>query len=257
MTPGKEGAMTEAEWLACVNPEPMLIWLRSKGSERKLRLFACACCRRIWEQLTDERSRNAVDIAEQRADRMTSAKKLTAAELAARSVWKNDGTIPYDEQRRCSSTAAANAADKNAYAAGHSMLETARISEGMERAKKLNLQSPRFNWATFDESMEAAKGYWTEAYAEIDSAYCGFLRDIFGNPFRRVALDPAWLHWNGGTVRQMAETIYDDRAFDQLPILADALEEAGCTDRAVLDHCRGAGDHVRGCWMLDLLLGKE
>jgi hypothetical protein len=83
------------------------------------------------------------------------------------------------------------------------------------------------------------------------------LRDIFGNPFRPVALDPAWLAWNGGTVRKMAEAIYDDRAFDRLPILADALEEAGCTDRDILDHCRWGGDHVRGCWAIDLLLGKE
>ena len=86
------------------------------------------------------------------------------------------------------------------------------------------------------------------------AAHCQLIRDIFGNPFRRVALDPAWLQWNGGTVRKMAEAIYDDRAFDRLPILADALEEAGCTDRAVLDHCRWAGAHVRGCWVLDRIL---
>jgi hypothetical protein len=72
-----------------------------------------------------------------------------------------------------------------------------------------------------------------------------------------VALDPAWLAWNAGTVRKMAQAIYDDRAFDQLPILADALEEAGCANRDILDHCRSGGDHVRGCWVIDLLLGKE
>jgi hypothetical protein len=105
-----------------------------------------------------------------------------------------------------------------------------------------------------------------DAQTEVNAKdWCGnllkrslsLLHCIFGNPFRPVSLDPAWLHCNGGTVRKMAEAIYDDRAFDRLPILADALEEAGCTDRAVLDHCRGSGAHVRGCWVLDLLLGKE
>jgi hypothetical protein len=97
----------------------------------------------------------------------------------------------------------------DAYAAAYSMLETARNAEGMSRAEKLNLRRPRFNWATFDESVEGAKGYSLKVCTEIDLAYCALLRDIFGNPFRRVALDPAWLHWNGGTVRKMAEAIYD------------------------------------------------
>jgi hypothetical protein len=68
-----------------------------------------------------------------------------------------------------------------------------------------------------------------------------------------VPLDPAW---RTPAVLQLAQALYDDRAFDQLPILADALEEAGCTSRDVLDHCRGPGPHVRGCWVVDLVLGK-
>jgi hypothetical protein len=81
-----------------------------------------------------------------------------------------------------------------------------------------------------------------------------FLRDIFGNPFRPVTLDPAWATT---TVKHLAQAIYTDPAFDRLPILADALEEAGCTDADILNHCRGPGPHVRGCWVVDLLLGKE
>ncbi len=86
---------------------------------------------------------------------------------------------------------------------------------------------------------------------------CDLLRCIIGNPFRRVSLNHAWLQWNDGTVRKMAQAIYDDRAFDRLPILADALEEAGCNEPAILEHCRQPGEHVRGCWVVDLLLGKE
>jgi hypothetical protein len=84
------------------------------------------------------------------------------------------------------------------------------------------------------------------------------LRCIFGSPFRPApALDPAWLAWNDGTVAKLAAAIYDARRFADLPILADALEEAGCADAAILAHCRGGGEHVRGCWAVDLLTGRQ
>jgi hypothetical protein len=79
------------------------------------------------------------------------------------------------------------------------------------------------------------------------------LTDIFGNPFRPVAVDPAWLT---STVVALARGIYEERAFDRMPILADALQDAGCDNEDVLDHCRGPGPHVRGCWVVDMLLGK-
>jgi hypothetical protein len=87
--------------------------------------------------------------------------------------------------------------------------------------------------------------------------FAALVRDGFGNPFRpSPPLPPAVLAWNDGTVRCMAEGIYDERAFDRLPILADALEEAGCDNPDILTHCRQPGSHVRGCWVVDLLLGK-
>nr|AIA11533.1 Unknown Function [uncultured bacterium] len=84
-----------------------------------------------------------------------------------------------------------------------------------------------------------------------------FLRCIYGNPFRPVKADPLWLTWNDSTIPQLARTIYEERDFDLLPILADALEDAGCTDAEMLAHCRGPRPHVRGCWVVDLLLGKR
>jgi hypothetical protein len=84
-----------------------------------------------------------------------------------------------------------------------------------------------------------------------------FLRDLFGNPFRPVPVDPAWLAWERGTIPKLAEEIYEERAFDRLPVLADALEDSGCTNPDILSHLRGPGPHVRGCWVLDLLLGKS
>jgi hypothetical protein len=90
-------------------------------------------------------------------------------------------------------------------------------------------------------------------HAEL-TAVCDLIRDIFGNPFRPVTADPSWLT---STVAALARGIYADRAFDRLPILADALQDAGCDHADILDHCRGHGPHVRGCWVVDLLLGKE
>jgi hypothetical protein len=83
------------------------------------------------------------------------------------------------------------------------------------------------------------------------------LREVFGNPFAPVVLDLAWLAWQNGTIPRLARGTYDERAFDRLPILADALEEAGCDDADILGHLRGPGPHARGCWPLDLLLGKS
>jgi hypothetical protein len=84
------------------------------------------------------------------------------------------------------------------------------------------------------------------------------LRDIFGNPFRpRPVIDPTWLRWNDGTVPRLAQAIYEARRFDDLPILHDALLDAGCDDQDILDHLRSPGPHVRGCWVIDLILGKE
>ncbi|HZT78757.1 MAG TPA: hypothetical protein VFA26_00925 [Gemmataceae bacterium] len=83
------------------------------------------------------------------------------------------------------------------------------------------------------------------------------VRDVFGNPFRSVKAEASWLRWNDGTVSKLARAIYEDRRFDEMALLADGLEESGCTEPNVLVHCRTAGPHVRGCWVLDLLLGRE
>jgi len=85
-----------------------------------------------------------------------------------------------------------------------------------------------------------------------------WLRDIFGNPFQPLpTIDSSWLSWNDRSIRKLAQAIYDDRTFDRLPILADALEESGCHNEDILAHCRAPGPHVRGCWIVDLVLGKE
>src|SRR5262249_48120529 len=85
----------------------------------------------------------------------------------------------------------------------------------------------------------------------------GILRELFSSPFRRIEIIPAWLRYRDNVVVRMASTIYDERRFSDLPMLADALEDAGCDNADLLAHLRGLEPHVRGCWALDALLGKN
>jgi hypothetical protein len=98
---------------------------------------------------------------------------------------------------------------------------------------------------------------WEAVKEEEEAKQAEVFREITGNPFRPVAIDPVWLTWQDGTVVKLAQGIYNDRTFDRLPVLADALEEAGCDDADILGHCRHPGPHVLGCWVVDLLTGRN
>lgn len=113
---------------------------------------------------------------------------------------------------------------------------------------------------TYNNAQEAAERVAQyAAWAKLSYArQADLLRCLFGpHRFRPFTLDPTWLAWNDGTIPKIAQAIYDERGFEDLPILADALEDAGCDNEDILAHCRGPGPHVKGCWVLDLLLGKE
>jgi hypothetical protein len=223
--------MTEAEWLACTDPEPMLEFLRGKANERKLRLFAVVCCRRVWHLLVDERSREAVNVAERFADGAATDQEL---EDAKSNAWEFSLNVAHDDERFFGlSQNALDAADAPAWAAEWS------ADYGSEYGG-----CPLRVVVATQRALGTAEGN-----AQADLVHC-----IFGNPFRPVALDPAGL--TPGVV-ELARTIYEDRAFDRMPELADALERAGCTNTDILAHCRQPGDHVRGCWVVDLILGKE
>ena len=226
--------MTEAEWNACTEPCPMLDFLRGKASDRKLRLFAVACCRRIWHLMTDERSRRAVKVAERYADGMATNTQRRAAALAAAAVGGKHGG------------AASFAVSVPAHDAAERALEHAALSIGYASTKIMDTQWGD-NRAYFAAVTEASAG---EHIAQIP-----LLHDIFGPLlFRPVALDPSWLT---SSVKQLAEATYEEKIFHRMPILGDALEEAGCTDAGILNHCRQPGKHVKGCWVVDLLLGKS
>ena len=249
--------MTEAEWLACTDPQKMhdfLFWVKASDGlkwnegrgQRKLRLFAVACCRRIWHLLIDKRSREAVEVAERYADGRATDEELEIASVAADAVW-------------------------------HADMKRAAKERKWDRRSRL----PYYGASAAAYNVAIPLGWWGAAPAfvapdkiarEISAnretenlAQCALLRDIFGNPFRQSPnLSPAVYSWDDGTVRHIAEVIYEERRLPErtldntrLAILANALVEAGCTNADILTHCRQPGDHVRGCWVVDAILGKK
>ena len=218
--------MTEAKWLACTETAPLLEFLGREASQRKLLLFACACCRGVWSLLLDPRSREALETMESLADGEANLKEARAAYRLSLRAWRWASSL------------------------GWPFLQAAHAVRSLTAINSLN---PPENVARYARGI--ADGESMEAALRI--AQVALLHDIFGNPYRPVRIPAAWLQWYEGTIPKLAKTIYDERAFDRLPILADALEEAGCTDADILNHCRQPGEHVRGCWVIDLLLGKS
>jgi hypothetical protein len=230
----------------------MLEFLRGKASDRKLRLFLVGCCRGVWDLLTDERSRRAVEVVERHVDGQATKKELLAARGAAAAALR----LVNDTLRQASQAGTTvNWATRAGHWAARVPLRATAPSENLllfsiilERALVMDLgpECPVGNDRVLGEFPA------TESKRHAD-----LLRDIFGPLlYRPVTVDPSWLGWNGGTVVQLARSIYEDRRFGDLPVLADALEESGCTDSDILGHCRSGGEHVRGCWVVDLVLGK-
>jgi len=233
--------MTEQEWLACEDPKKLLAFLRSRTSKRKLRLFAAGSVRPLLQFLVDSRSAEAVTLSEIVADDEKNAGRLAAAHQAAWAVLPH---LPSDIHVTAA-RAAGRTVEADAHMAGELVANEivglcAQVREG-------------------DAASDAEEYdlHW-RGKAEGERCLAALLRDLLGSlPFHPVTIDPTWLAWNNGTVFHLAQAIYDERAFDRMPILADALADAGCHDQEILTHCRNAGPHIRGCWLVDLLLGKE
>jgi hypothetical protein len=209
--------MTEPEWLACTDPVLLLELLKGKTSKRKLRLFACGYGRCIWDYMIDERSRKAIEVAEQFADGSVNEQELLKARCDAEAAYAR-ANIEQDE------------ADLTA-------TYLAELASGLG-----------------EEVLSAASSDAGTYFYDLplDTQAC-LLRCIF-NPFRPISLDRAWLT---PKVKTLAQAIYHDRVFERMPELADVLAETGCTNHDILGHCRGPGAHVRGCWLVDLVLEKK
>ena len=244
--------MTETEWLTCTNPQKMLEFLQPDEEARKTRLFKCACCRLLWHLLTDKRSREGVEVAERIADGEADQGELSQAAERSRAVseskkfWQSGG--PHDplySLHTAAETAKDTTAKKGFIALGIARSTANALGAEAEAAAKARPYSER------------GKAAFDAAHRKAFAVLCDYIRDIFGfHRFRAVGIDPGWLSWGDGTILKIAQGAYDERAFDRLPILADALEEAGCTNADILAHCRQPGEHVRGCWVIDLIFGE-
>jgi hypothetical protein len=232
-----DDAMTEARWLTSQDLSAMLAHLQPGASKprllRKLRLLTCACCRHVWSSMTKRESRAAVEVGEQFADGLVDTAKRRATERLVRG--------DTDEED-------APAAD---VAATWAIAAETRSEDGFRVA-------PNAAWAASCAS-QAVRGRKSEKAFQA-----ALVRDIFGNPFRTTRIAPGWLTWRRRAIPKLAQAAYDERKLPggeldpkRLAALADALEEAGCADADILGHLRGPGPHVRGCWVLDLLLRKR
>lgn len=216
--------MTEAEWIKSFNPQAMLALVRDKGTDRLWRLLAVACLRGAERQMRYPESRKAIEVAERFADGRATQGELrvarTYAEAAARQAHEDEWE---DEVR-------ANFCWDADYAA---MVEARKAADAA-----LSCVADTMDPSSIPEGLLLPD----------------LLREVFGNPFHWCVVDPIWLTSNDGIARKLAQTIYDRRDFHLSPILADALEDAGCMDADLLEHLRSPGPHVRGCWALDLIL---
>jgi hypothetical protein len=251
--------MSEAEWLEVNDSRPMLAFLKGKASDRKLRLVACASCRRFWDDIEKPVHRQKITTAEKYADGAITEKKYlkvcpanaptqprnrrTLGELlffATNALGWPDSEQPYldiDESGQVISRPWETGEYMVRYTLRATMLAaeviaTRNVGPGVEAGTRLFKQARQVE-------------YVSQAH---------LLRDIIRNPFRPVSLDPSWLT---STVVSLATGIYADSAFDRSPILADALQDSGCQNDELLNHHRGPGPHCKGCWALDLLLGKS
>jgi hypothetical protein len=237
-------ALNEAEWLACAHPKPMLDFLRGKASDRKLRLFACVCCRSFLPKLYSEQriaeQRIAVELAERLADGMASEEERRQALMDAEGAL--DVLFP----------------GGNNSAAQAAVNKLASIASSATHAREVAL-TPAGAFFVHGPLTHAIMIHGDCRWL------ASLLRDIFGNPFRpSPPLPPAVLAWNDRTIPRIAQVIYDDRKLPEgtlnsgtQSILADALLDAGCDNDDLIQHCRSEGPHVRGCWAVDLILGKS
>jgi hypothetical protein len=264
--------MTEAKWLASTDPDEMLRFLRfevTEGllglhsrtrvrrgavSERKLLLFACACCRRVGG-LCPRSVKDELATAERHADRLSS--EVSWESLAEDDLLIQTFVDPLDE---ADDIFEYRPFEVNAVFAVRQLFGgLSGLVDCMRWSAQARVEFAEARRAEERESPGTEEAYEAMLEGErlaVEADQVGLLREIFGNPFRAAEVPEAWRAANGGAVVALAQSIYNEGKFDLLPILADALEDAGCTDADLLAHCRQPGEHVRGCWVIDLLLGK-
>ena len=232
--------MNEADYLACRDFRVLQNEFLGRGSARQRVLFAVACARSLWHLLPAP-WRYAVETVERFADG-------EATDEEVREVLNT----PYASPKP---SAAAPGRERAVQAVGY-LAEPWRWRHPQRQSRYASIDPAGYPIAAVSRSAAEALAKvitWEEARGR----QLLLLRDIDGNPFRPAVIAPAWLVWNDSCALRIAQTAYRERSFERLPILADALEEVGCDNADILNHCRSGGEHVRGCWAVDLLIGKE
>ena len=227
--------MTEQEWLECKDPQKILEFLKGRASDRKLRLFLTAWGHRT---LVDSPYEDLTDV-------------VPAVELFVEKAISPADFAPAREEIGWGTSEMCESLNLRAEVLSVAVQEEPVSAEAASQAAARALEGWRMNVPDLDIHKE-------------NLALCNLLRDIFGNPLRPIAISPSILAWRDSTIPRLALAVYDKR---QLPgghldpallaVLADALEEAGCRDADILGHLRSPGPHVRGCWPVDLLLGRK
>jgi hypothetical protein len=323
------GLITASDWRACEDPTSLLHFLSDKGTERKWRLFAVACCKRIDRFITDDRSRRAVKVAELYAEGTATKEAVEEARTAAQKAQEEAMHAEYAaeaEENFCITPryAAVSRSLFAAQAARSTVCRDPRTTDADPGTYEAERWGPSSDWSVAaarwnvysllvkegvgsetesidsflnsalltehgklssgrpDQSVEQAAEHVRTAELR---AQCEILHDLFGDLLgatgdegawlpcggaapvsewwchfptqRSVVVRPEWMEWSEGAVPKLAQTVSAEEAYERLPALVDALERAGCDEPTILGHLRGGGLHVRGCWVLDLLAGRE
>ena len=215
--------MTEAHWNELAFPIPLLNFLRldRRLMPRKSRLFACGCARLVWPNLAEAEIRFTVETAERFIENQESAIGLEIAHRIARDTYDNN---PGD-----------------------------RVLEFGFHISEATINETLIASITFELLLTMSEAPRDLGIATVNRRLASLVREVFPHSDR-----PFELSWRTVAVHDLASGMYESRDFSAMPILADALEEAGCHNAAVLRHCRDSNhEHIRGCWVLDLILGKE
>jgi hypothetical protein len=276
--------MTESEWLNTFRYRTMYDHVRKLVTARRARLYMVACCRLKHAEFFDSRIEAALEAAERCADDPRAEaillgfqEKLEAGRLPeefrslhtdlpdngivsqlARAVW-GARQLRHENFARDAKCDIAWAVNLSLQLRPGTLVQF-RVGDAAECCAA-EIASAGFSLLSepplelFDG--DPPDGDLPYAEIEISLAIANILRDIFGNPFRPVSVVPGLLAWKDRRLPRLAHAIYDAKAFDDMPILADALEEAGCSSAEILGHCRSGQSHVRVCWVVDLLLGKS
>jgi hypothetical protein len=247
--------MTEAEWKCCTDPTGMLEFLLGRVSDRKLRLYLCGGCRHLTHLFFRPESLAAVEVAERFADGQATLEELHRAEWSA-----EEPTFGYEFDKGAFSEDDPYKTSVVPRLIEMGVLSYSALSRGdwqVEETVRRRLIAAA-SLAEYCAERSPIKNDWgLRHFSEVCWPGRWLFDCVFGNPFTPVTINSHWLTKNDSTVARMAQAIYEERTFDHLPILADALEDAGCDNADFLAHCRQPGEHARGCWVVDLILGKQ